>query len=109
MYIAPGGGWFSFTTGGATQLTCITSTSTTTVNMVGGSGLPTGAGGGGGSGRSGGAAGGGGGYNGGHAEAWNGNTFNDYATGGGSYVAFGATQTNVLNNNTGDGAVTLTL
>lgn len=40
--------WFAFTVGVATQLTCITSTSTTTVNMVGGSGLPTGAGGGGG-------------------------------------------------------------
>jgi hypothetical protein len=44
--ISPNGGWFAFTTGGATQLTCITSTSTTTVNMVGGAGLPTGAGGG---------------------------------------------------------------
>jgi hypothetical protein len=42
--------WFAFTVGVATQLTCITSTSTTTVNMVGGSGLPTGAGGGGGGG-----------------------------------------------------------
>jgi hypothetical protein len=42
--------WFAFTVGSNTQLTCITSTSTTTVNMVGGSGLPTGAGGGGGSG-----------------------------------------------------------
>jgi hypothetical protein len=73
------------------------------------SGAHGGFGGGGGSGRSGGAAGGGGGYNGGHAEAWNGNTFNDYATGGGSYVGLGATQTNVLNNNTGDGAVTVTL
>jgi hypothetical protein len=46
--IAPNGGWFAFTVGAATQLTCITSTSTTTVNMVGGSGLPTGTGGGGG-------------------------------------------------------------
>ena len=44
----PPGGWFAFTVGAATQLTCITSTSTTTVNMVGGSGLPTGSGGGGG-------------------------------------------------------------
>ena len=43
----PPGGWFAFTVGAATQLTCITSTSTTTVNMVGGSGLPTGSGGGG--------------------------------------------------------------
>jgi hypothetical protein len=50
QYIAPNGGWFAFTVGAATQLTCITSTSTTTVNMVGGSGLPTGTGGGGGSG-----------------------------------------------------------
>lgn len=46
--IAPNGGWFAFTVSAATQLTCITSTSTTTVNMVGGSGLPTGTGGGGG-------------------------------------------------------------
>ncbi len=44
----PPGGWFAYTVGAATQLTCITSTSTTTVNMVGGSGLPTGSGGGGG-------------------------------------------------------------
>lgn len=50
QYIAPNGGWFAFTVGAATQLTCITSTSTTTVNMVGGAGLPTGTGGGGGSG-----------------------------------------------------------
>lgn len=50
QYIAPNGGWFSFTVGAATQLTCITSTSTTTVNMVGGSGLPTGTGGGSGGG-----------------------------------------------------------
>jgi hypothetical protein len=49
------GSWFAYTVGAATQLTCITSTSTTTVNMVGGSGLPTGAGGGGGSGGGGGA------------------------------------------------------
>src|SRR6185312_13633386 len=47
--------WFAFTVGSNTQLTCITSTSTTTVNMVGGSGLPTGAGGGGGGGGSSGA------------------------------------------------------
>jgi hypothetical protein len=44
----PPASWFAFTVGAATQLTCITSASTTTVNMVGGSGLPTGAGGGGG-------------------------------------------------------------
>lgn len=48
QYIAPNGGWFAFTVGANTQLTCITSSSTTTVNMVGGSGLPTGTGGGGG-------------------------------------------------------------
>jgi hypothetical protein len=53
--IAPSS-WFGFTVGSNTQLTCITSTSTTTVNMVGGSGLPTGAGGGGGSGGGGGGA-----------------------------------------------------
>lgn len=48
QYIAPNGGWFAFAVGGSTQMTCITSTSTTTVNLVGGSGLPTGTGGGGG-------------------------------------------------------------
>jgi hypothetical protein len=41
--IAPNGGWFAFTVGSATQLSCVTSTSTTTVNTLGGSGLPTGA------------------------------------------------------------------
>lgn len=46
--LIPPNSWFAFTVGASTQLTCITSTSTTTVNMVGGSGLPTGAGGGGG-------------------------------------------------------------
>mgnify|MGYP001602080522 CR=1 FL=1 len=51
--ITPNGGWFAFTVGASTQLTCITSTSTTTVNMVGGSGLPTGTGGGGGGSSSG--------------------------------------------------------
>lgn len=45
QYLAPGGGWFAFTVLANTQLTCITSTSTTTVNMVGGAGLPTGVGG----------------------------------------------------------------
>lgn len=44
QYIAPNGGWFAYTVGVATQLTCVTSTSTTTVNMVGGSGLATGTG-----------------------------------------------------------------
>lgn len=53
QYIAPNGGWFAFGISGDTQLTCITSTSTTTVNMVGGSGLPTGTGGGGGGGSGG--------------------------------------------------------
>jgi hypothetical protein len=48
------GSWFAFTVGANMQLTCITSTSTTTVNMVGGSGLPTGAGGGGSGGGGGG-------------------------------------------------------
>lgn len=51
--LIPPNSWFAFTVGAATQLTCITSASTTTVNMVGGSGIPTGSGGG--------AAGGGGG------------------------------------------------
>ena len=46
----PAGGWFAFSVGSATQLTCLTSTGTTTVNLVGGSGLPTGGGGSGGSG-----------------------------------------------------------
>jgi hypothetical protein len=46
--LIPTNSWFAFTVGASTQLTCITSTSTTTVNMVGGSGLPTGSGGGGG-------------------------------------------------------------
>ena len=45
QYIAPGGGWFAFTVGASTQLTCITSASTTTIDTVGGSGLPTGVGG----------------------------------------------------------------
>lgn len=42
----PPASWFAFSVGASTQLTCITSTSTTTVNMIGGSGLPTGSGGG---------------------------------------------------------------
>ena len=50
QYLAPGGGWFAFTVGAATQLTCLTSASTTTINMVGGAGLASGVGGGGGSG-----------------------------------------------------------
>lgn len=48
--IAPNGGWFAFTVGAATQITCATAASTTTVNLVGGTGIPTGTGGGGGSG-----------------------------------------------------------
>lgn len=52
--ITPNGGWFPFVVGVATQLTCVTSTSTTTVNMVGGAGLPTGTGGGSAGGGSGG-------------------------------------------------------
>ncbi len=51
--LIPPNSWFAFTVGAATQLTCITGTSTTTVNMVGGAGLPTGAGGGGGGGSGG--------------------------------------------------------
>jgi hypothetical protein len=46
--LIPPNSWFGFTVGTNTQLSCITSSSTTTVNMVGGSGLPTGSGGGGG-------------------------------------------------------------
>lgn len=53
--LIPPNSWFAFTVGANTQLSCITSTSTTTVNMVGGSGLPTGSGGGGGGGGGGGA------------------------------------------------------
>jgi hypothetical protein len=43
----PAGGWFAFTVGSATQMTCLTASGTTTINLVGGSGLPSGAGGGG--------------------------------------------------------------
>jgi len=50
--IAPSS-WFAFTTGANTQLSCITASGTATVNMSGGTGLPTGAGGGGGGGGSG--------------------------------------------------------
>ena len=50
QFIPPSGGWFAFTVGNSTQLSCITSTGNTTVNMTGGSGLPTGTGGGGGGG-----------------------------------------------------------
>lgn len=54
MLIAPSS-WLALTVGAATQLTCITSSSTAAINMVGGSGALTGAGGGGGSGGGGGA------------------------------------------------------
>lgn len=53
--LIPPNSWFAFTVGASTQLTCITSASTTTVNMVGGTGLPTGSGGGGGGSGGGGA------------------------------------------------------
>jgi hypothetical protein len=72
-------------------------------------GIHGGFGGGGGTGRDGGSCGGGGGYNGGNAESWNGNTSNDFATGGGSYVGLGATQTNISRTNTGNGQVIITL
>lgn len=47
-YIAASGGWFAFAISGDTQLTCEGIGGTTTINMAGGSGLPTGTGGGGG-------------------------------------------------------------
>jgi hypothetical protein len=48
QYISPNGGWFAFTIPtGTNQMTCITSTSTTTINLVGGAGLATGGVGGG--------------------------------------------------------------
>lgn len=39
IYLAPAGGAFAFQVGLATQLTCIAAAATTTVNMVGGSGM----------------------------------------------------------------------
>ena len=48
--IPSGGGWFDFTVGSATQITCVTASSTTTVNTFGGGGIATGTGGGGGAG-----------------------------------------------------------
>ena len=45
--LQPNGGWFVFQVNGATQLTCITANSTTTVNVQTGSGLATGTGSGG--------------------------------------------------------------
>lgn len=56
--ITPNGGWFAFAIAGDTQLTCITATGTTTVNLAGGTGLPTGTGGGGGGSGSGASGGG---------------------------------------------------
>ncbi len=52
--IAPNGGWFVFNNSGQTQITCITASSTTVLNLSGGSGTPAGTGGGGGSGGGGG-------------------------------------------------------
>lgn len=49
MLIAPSS-WLALTVGAATQLTCITASSTAVINTTGGSGSLTGAGGGGGSG-----------------------------------------------------------
>jgi hypothetical protein len=51
--IAPGG-FMAFAVGGNTNIACITSSGTTTVNTSGGTGLPTGSGGGGGGGGGGG-------------------------------------------------------
>jgi hypothetical protein len=45
QYIAPNGGWFAFSVGAATQISCVTASGTTTINLVGGTGLPSGAGG----------------------------------------------------------------
>lgn len=54
QYIATGS-WFAFQrVSGLTQITCVTVSSTTTLNLVGGVGLPTGSGGGGGGGGGGG-------------------------------------------------------
>jgi hypothetical protein len=72
-------------------------------------GIHGGFGGGGATGRDGGSCGGGGGYNGGHAEASENNQATTYATGGGSYVGLGATQTNISRTNTGNGQVIITL
>jgi hypothetical protein len=45
QYIAPNGGWFAFSVGAATQISCVTASGTTTINLVGGTGFPTGGGG----------------------------------------------------------------
>lgn len=56
IFISGGGGWFAFTVGASTQLSCqtIPLSGNTTINMIGGTGIPTGTGGGGGSGGGGG-------------------------------------------------------
>lgn len=55
QYITPSGGWFAFAVLTNTQLTCLTASGTTSINMTGGSGFPTGTGGSGGGGGGGGA------------------------------------------------------
>jgi len=47
-YVAPNGGFIVFAMGANTTIACITSTGTTTVNIVGGTGFPIASGGGGG-------------------------------------------------------------
>jgi hypothetical protein len=42
QYIAPNGGWFAFSVGAATQISCVTAAGTTTINLVGGAGFPIG-------------------------------------------------------------------
>lgn len=45
QYIAPNGGWFAFAVGAATQISCLTASGTTTINLVAGTGFPVGNGG----------------------------------------------------------------
>jgi hypothetical protein len=45
QYIAPNGGWFAFSVGSATQVSCVTASGTTTIDLVGGTGFPIGSGG----------------------------------------------------------------
>ncbi len=45
QYIAPNGGWFAFAVGAATQISCVTASGATTINLVGGTGFPIGNGG----------------------------------------------------------------
>jgi hypothetical protein len=52
--VIPAGGWMAFTVGPNTYLAAIETAGTTTLNLSGGAGLPTGAGGGGGGGGGGG-------------------------------------------------------